>query len=104
MKPAILALLAAAVSTIEAAQQEMRERVCEPTCQKFEALKTDLNSAIREGIAEGEEAPAAPVTLPTFDQIFAPGDFEKGVEILGNHLGDRIALEVRAAIDEARKA
>lgn len=97
MKASILSLLALAVSTIEAAQQELRERVCEPTCQKFESLKTDLNTAIREGIEEGDAAPAAPVVTE------AVGLSLEQLENLGNTLGDRIALEVRAAIEEARK-
>lgn len=99
MKAAILSLLALAVSTIEEAQQELRERVCEPTCQKFEALKTDLNTAIREGIAEGETTADGLTVMPFTEQAAT-----RFVENLGNLLGDRIALEVRAAIEEARKA
>lgn len=96
MKASILAILALAVQTIEACEDECRERLCEPTRQKFAALKTDLQTAIKEGVNE-KEAPAAPLPFS-----FDVEQMNVAVEKLGDHLGDRLALEVRAAIDEAR--
>lgn len=107
MKAAILALLALAVTTIEEAQGEMRERMCDPTNLKFEALKRDLNAAIVEGVNAPDDGEAAGFA----DQVKAamggvdPVVFgNRLVEKLGGLLGDRLAIEVRAAIDEAQAA
>ncbi len=108
MKAAILALLAVAVTTIEEAQAEMRDRLCEPTNLKFEALKRDLNMAIVEGVNEQPEDAAltslegyARSALAGFDPVAYGNNL---VEKLGDLLGDRLALEVRAALDENQAA
>lgn len=102
MKAAILALLAIAVTTIEEAQGEMRERMCEPTNLKFEALKRDMHTAIVEGVSEPEEAAAAAAAVSVMP--FNDDQVSAFIEKLGDHLGDRLALEVRAALDEAQAA
>ena len=107
MKAAILALLAVAVTTIEEAQAEMRDRLCEPTNLKFEALKRDLNTAIVEGVNEPEEVQAvkSPDLVGQLTEMMGgtdPVTLMRGLaEQISIDLGERVALIVHAALEES---
>lgn len=86
MKSLTLAAVAALTLSLRDALPEIRERCAETTWQKLTAARTDADTALAE---EGEtvDAPAAVASLS--EAQFA-------------ELRDALALELRAALDEAQ--
>ena len=96
MKQVVLTLLASALALIEENIGEIRERCSDPLHAKFVGLHASIGDAIREGALDTPVDPA-PVAVNAAP-LFTPEQLAEVVE----HLGDRMALEVRAALDEAK--
>ena len=88
MKQEILNLLKVAAAFLIDTEREIQERCAETTLQKLRALKTDIETAIKDaGRTENKTAVDAATMEAALDRLEAT-------------IGDRMALEVRAAIDE----
>lgn len=95
MKLVILTLLDSAQALIEENIGEIRERCSDPTHAKFVGLHAAIGDAIREGALD---TPVDPEAVPVAASLVTPEQLAEVVE----QLGDRMALEVRAALDEAK--
>lgn len=107
MKPSTLGVLAALAVLITEITPEVRERCADTTCAKLGAALRDVETEISEA---GKEPPVVPVVinqamnLQEFRDLMQRwgNDLSVQMEDHSNAIGDRVALEIRAAIEEAK--